>query len=547
MNAVGKQCKIYPLKKFREFNGWVEKQETRKAAQEIVDSQELALQSVLDNEEYVYLQDNYNVTRSIFKEKNIIFDAVTPEWIEFCQKVLNFNVSLFAQGEFVTLSPPQHWFLKTFSFQAERFTGNVSFDVYQLLNKDLLNQAILHLMSHHDILRARFVQTGQGWQQVIVTPNVITPFLIFDDLSACSPEEQNNALLEIIRSLQISHNIAVAPLLRIAYLNLGPNLPAKLLISIHHLIMDGLSMSILLGDLQRIYLQISAGQPLTLPQKTAAFKTYTEQLLQHIQKTVPNELDYWLHLPWSDIAPLPMDTPEGRPDDTYARQQSVSIEFDTIATTSLLRFIEKYPDKTLQLKHLLLTALVLTFKQWGGLASIFMRFEHLARTVPLNNLDLSRTVGWIATTSHMLLTLKTVDEPDAALATIFQQIRALPMEGLGVGLLEHLADDAEYAEVVKPILSLPQPQFSFNFFSNMANATASHTNQPSLFGPPVEITSGFGDFGGHRNDPLEIFGQLGEKGLTMNFSYGPSVYQAATMDKLASLYRKNLMALVKTP
>lgn len=77
MATMGKYCKAYLLKQFRQFDRWNENKEINR---------ELTKDSV------VYLQENYVVTDGIFKDENIIFDNVTDEWKEFCHKLLEFEI-----------------------------------------------------------------------------------------------------------------------------------------------------------------------------------------------------------------------------------------------------------------------------------------------------------------------------------------------------------------------------------------------------------------------------------------------------------------------
>ena len=44
----------------------------------------------LTGADYVYLQGSFTVTDGIFIDENVIFDNVTPEWIEFCRDVLGY-------------------------------------------------------------------------------------------------------------------------------------------------------------------------------------------------------------------------------------------------------------------------------------------------------------------------------------------------------------------------------------------------------------------------------------------------------------------------
>ena len=74
---MGKYCKAYLLKQFRQYNQWNENQQI---------NQELTEDSVL------YLQENYVVTDGIYKDENIIFDNVTDDWKDFCHNILEFEI-----------------------------------------------------------------------------------------------------------------------------------------------------------------------------------------------------------------------------------------------------------------------------------------------------------------------------------------------------------------------------------------------------------------------------------------------------------------------
>jgi hypothetical protein len=92
---MGKYCKAYPIKKLRQFSGWMEKSEKLRKEKQVVDGQEVEIERVLTDEDFLYLQENYVVTDGIFKDENIIFDQVTPEWIEYCQQTLEFEIPIY--------------------------------------------------------------------------------------------------------------------------------------------------------------------------------------------------------------------------------------------------------------------------------------------------------------------------------------------------------------------------------------------------------------------------------------------------------------------
>lgn len=100
MAMMGKYCKAYSLKKLRGFSGWTEKAENaRKEKQPGADGKEVEVTRTLTDDAYVYLQENYVVTDGIFKDENIIFDQVTPEWVSYCHDTLQFEIPSFASSQ----------------------------------------------------------------------------------------------------------------------------------------------------------------------------------------------------------------------------------------------------------------------------------------------------------------------------------------------------------------------------------------------------------------------------------------------------------------
>ncbi|PMB24624.1 hypothetical protein [Fischerella thermalis] len=95
MAIMGKYCKAYSIKVLRQFGQWTENSENTKKEKQQIDGKEIELPRVLTDDDFLYLQDNYIVTDGIFKDENIIFENVTPEWKSFCQKTLAFEIPVY--------------------------------------------------------------------------------------------------------------------------------------------------------------------------------------------------------------------------------------------------------------------------------------------------------------------------------------------------------------------------------------------------------------------------------------------------------------------
>ena len=90
--TMGKYCKAYPIARLRAYTGWQEKSENARPEKKKVDDKEIEVTRELTDEDHLYLQENHVVTDGIFKDEHIIFDDVTPEWIEFCEQELEFQI-----------------------------------------------------------------------------------------------------------------------------------------------------------------------------------------------------------------------------------------------------------------------------------------------------------------------------------------------------------------------------------------------------------------------------------------------------------------------
>ncbi len=96
MSEMGKYCKAYYAKDFRALDGWQENLGNLRPDTEEKDGKEIEIRrNELKDDDILYLQDNYFVTDSIFKDENIIFDQVTDLWKEICHRELGFEIPVY--------------------------------------------------------------------------------------------------------------------------------------------------------------------------------------------------------------------------------------------------------------------------------------------------------------------------------------------------------------------------------------------------------------------------------------------------------------------
>jgi amino acid adenylation domain-containing protein/non-ribosomal peptide synthase protein (TIGR01720 family) len=431
----------------------------------------------------------------------------------------------------VPLTPIQHWFFEQDLADLHHWNQAVVLEVRHTLDYSVLERAVQHLLMHHDMLRARFRRETGGWQQDIVPSEASAP-CVRVDLSALSDAQQDVEIAEVTARIQASLNLEHGPLVRLALFDRGSHQPARLLVIVHHLVIDSVSWLILLEDLQTAYQQLSAGQMVCLPPKTTSFKHWAERLIAYAQSAeLPQELPYWLAAP--SARRLPVDYPGGV--NTVASARTVSVSLSTEATVALLRDVPRaYQTQT---NDVLVTALAQAFARWTGEPTLLIDLEGHGREWVVEGVDLSRTVGWFTAIFPVLLQLEHAASLPQALQSVQEQLRHVPKRGIGYGVLRYLSQDTEATEILR---ALPQAEVCFNYLGRLDQGVSG----PVLVGPVREASGPHRSLRGKRRYLLEINARLAGSHLQCDWTYSERLHRHDTIAGLAQGFTETLRTLV---
>jgi acyl-CoA synthetase (AMP-forming)/AMP-acid ligase II/aryl carrier-like protein len=209
----------------------------------------------------------------------------------------------------VPLTPIQLAFFAMEPVAPHHFNQALLFEVPTGLDAAPLARAVSTLLSHHDALRLRFVREAGCWRQYYGLAAGEGVFSCLDLAGIKLPQE---AVEAASAALQASLDLAAGPLLRVALFDLGAGRPKRLLLAIHHLVVDGVSWRILLEDLVSFWQRESTGLPPRLPARTASFQRWANTLVEQARlRGGSDELDLWVGALAGDPAPLPQDGPGG--------------------------------------------------------------------------------------------------------------------------------------------------------------------------------------------------------------------------------------------
>jgi non-ribosomal peptide synthase protein (TIGR01720 family) len=436
------------------------------------------------------------------------------------------------QGD-APLTPPQRWLFERELPQPHHFNLSLLLVLNRPLRPDLLGLALSLLMKHHDALRLRFTRTGDGWSTRHTEAPTDFPVQTVD-LSILPPEQQATALEQAAAQAQANLDLAQGPLLRVLLFDLGDSQPGRLLLVLHHLVVDPVSWQILLEDLLTAYHQLAMGLPPSLPPKTTSWQHWARRLAEHARsEAVRQELPFWLDPQRQQVEPLPQDL--GRGNNTAGEIQLVLVELDTTQTTALLQEMPKVYRT--QINDVLLTALALACARWSGQPRLLVDLGAHGREELFDDIDLSRTVGWFATLYPVLLEVPADAAPGQALQAVKEQLGRVPNRGLGYGLLRYVAGDQDVAEQLR---SLPQAEVYFDYLGQIDRslpAEAGLALAAESSGPCLNPET-------RRRYLLEVTAAVLGGRLRMSWAYCPGRHHWATVEGLARNFLAALQEVV---
>ena len=165
------------------------------------------------------------------------------------------------------------------------------------------------ILKRHDVLRTSFTSIEGRPLQIVSHPvSMLLPVLDLSRLSKAQREAETRRL--IAEEAQRPFNLSRGHLLRVTILRLADN-EHVVLLTMHHIISDGWSMSVLIQEVSALYTAFSAGVPSPLPELTIQYADYAQWQRQHLSgEALDEQLAYWRdQLRETGVLELPTDRP----------------------------------------------------------------------------------------------------------------------------------------------------------------------------------------------------------------------------------------------
>ena len=187
-----------------------------------------------------------------------------------------------------------------------------------------LRRALERIVERHEILRTNVVVNESGPVQVIA-PSIRLPFDILD-LRQLSASERETEIQTLVRTeSETPFDLSIGPLLRVKLLTAG-DAENVLLLTIHHIVCDGWSVSLLLSELARHYQDLSAGRAASPPQLKIQYADFALWQRERLQgQRFERQLEYWRNQMAGAalILDLPTDYPRPEKRSVVGAQDSI--------------------------------------------------------------------------------------------------------------------------------------------------------------------------------------------------------------------------------
>ncbi|WP_395822811.1 amino acid adenylation domain-containing protein [Collimonas sp.] len=425
--------------------------------------------------------------------------------------------------EKLILTPAQ---LRFFSLDIPRrghWNQSVRFDLHEPFDLDAFARAFEGLLSHHEIFKQRFAKDDAGSWRISRAAQAFDTL----PLAVAAVLDEGDALTQF-NVLQSMLKLEHGPL-ACAFAATLPDGRTLVYLAIHHVIVDGVSWRVLLEDLDAAYRAARERRSMRFQTTGSSVQEWAARLAgAAVDAGSPflAELPYWASLA-TQHDDLPLDHPHASA--TNADAEVVMQALDAELTRAALT--EANAAYRTQMIDVLIAALAQAIGAHAGTASCRLELEGHGREALFDDLDVSRTPGWL--TSHYPVSFTVGDTGVATLCAAKDALRAVPNKGLGFGVLSHYGDALTRAALAE----VPRPHVTFNYLGQF-DAPRDAALVPNFGGAGQER-----DPAGPLGNALAIHAYIdadGPRTLKVHWVYGKTQFERATIEALAQRFETTL-------
>ncbi|MBO3797189.1 non-ribosomal peptide synthetase, partial [Bacillus subtilis] len=438
------------------------------------------------------------------------------------------------------LTPIQEWFFDQRFTDQHHWNQAVMLFREQGFKEEIINKIFNEIIKHHDALRMVFKQNEEGKYEARNRDIHEEEYFSLDVFDIANEGIAQKDIGDFIRKksseLQSTLDISNGPLMKLGLFRTRTG--DHLLISIHHLVIDGVSWRILFDDVASAYEQCLRREEIVLPQKTDSFLTWSSRLKEFSNSNeLLNESIYWSEIEGLEKEKLPEDIIDKKSAVSnkalLKENNQIAIELSEEETKRLLN--KSNQAYNTEINDLLLVALGMTIHEWSDLKRIVVNLEGHGRENILEQIDVSRTIGWFTTQYPVVLTIKGEDL-SSQIKSVKEELRGVPKKGIGYGILRYLSAKTNALNSGKRFFT---PEISFNYLGQFDQDLPKNILgiSPYSVGDSMSPNS-------HNVFKLNINGLVVNGVLRLTIDYSQNVYKRETVEYIGEQFKKYLINII---
>jgi amino acid adenylation domain-containing protein len=420
----------------------------------------------------------------------------------------------------VPLTPIQAWYLEAAPADPAVFAQHASLEIRRGIAAAVIREALSRLCERHSALRHRFSRGPRGWSQRIGADAAVAFSAL--DLSGVEDAGQSDTLRNAFAAARGRLDIERGPLLSAVHVLMPGDGPNRLLLVIHHLVIDGVSWRIVLDDLAALLEGTSKRSGASAP--APSYASWARELTARISGSaaLDEHAAWWSRTPMRDAAG-PWAGSRSGPD---GEAQTLLQRIDRRTTTALLSVLPAGYGATTE--DLLLAAFARALgESTTGAAATIVELEHHGRDAVGTGIDLSRTVGWFTAIFPVRIPLL----PEGTPADWVRAIRAARVAHVPHGFaFLPLLQGARGPEIAALLRAIPIPDVGFNYLGRFEGSFGPLAVRADDRVPPARGPRTFARLA------IETTLQVVDDALTVEWRFDPARVGASDVAALADRF-----------
>ncbi|WHS62761.1 non-ribosomal peptide synthetase [Pseudomonas sp. G2-4] len=392
------------------------------------------------------------------------------------------------------------------------------------LDRNALQQALDRIVARHESLRTTFEQRdGEVHQRFAATDSGFA--LVEHDLQALAPADRQQAVEQWTQAeAREAFDLSQGPLIRGRLLRLAED-EHILLVTQHHIVSDGWSVAVLIGEFNELYAAFSQGLDDPLPALALQYADYAAWQQQHLQgERLQAQTRFWKDHLAGAPALLELPSDHSRPPVQSYRGAAVALEIPAALSARLRSFSQQQG----------LTPFMTLLGAWSILLSRLSNQPEVVIGTPVANRPRRETealIGFFVNTLALRIDVHAHSRLDQFLA----QVKATTLDA-------YSHQDLPFEQVVEAL----QPERSLShsplFQAMLVLGNTPHDQALALPGLDLSLLPQAID-----TTQFDVSLSLNDNGDTISgrFEYASDLFDRSTVERFAQHFQTLLEAMVE--